>query len=319
MVSMARFFLPVVQPSGIEDCRTAHRRTLLTGIAKSLMQGSSPALNAFNLVNSELGCVSARIRQAVTSEIPALQQAAMYFFQRGAEGKRIRPTICLLVSSALSASVPPADHLTTVDLRPVSAVPLEVRRRQQRIAEIAELIHVASLLHDDVIDEADTRRGKVALNHFLGNKVAILAGDFLLARASMTLASLKDSEVVSLMSQILEDLISGEILQATASSSSLTMEHYLRKSYLKTASLLANACEAAAVVSNAGPPARRAAHDFGKNVGLAFQVGPHLFAFVLDLVQFFKPGITTFGAGLRSKPLAQPGKLRASSVSALIR
>jgi geranyl diphosphate synthase len=273
MSSMARFLVPPTQPTGVIDSNAPPRRTLLAGVARSLIRGTPPT-NPFALVNSELSCVSARIRRAVTSEIPALTQAAMYFFQSGAEGKRIRPTICLLVSSALSASVPPADHLTTVDLRPVSAVPLEVRRRQQRIAEIAELIHVASLLHDDVIDKADTRRGKAALNHFLGNKVAILAGDFLLARASMTLASLKDSEVVALMSQVLEDLISGEILQATASSSSLTsMEHYLRKSYLKTASLLANACEAAAVVSSAGAPARQAAHDFGKNLGLAFQVG----------------------------------------------
>lgn len=248
------------------------RRTLLAGIAQSLMAAPAP-VNPFALVKPELGCVSARIRQAVTTEIPALHQAATYFFQSGAEGKRIRPTICLLVSSALSPSPPPPDHATTVDLRPVSAVPLETRRRQQRIAEIAELIHVASLLHDDVIDGADTRRGRTALNHVLGNKVAILAGDFLLARASMTLASLKDSDVVTLMSQILEDLISGEILQATAAAAALTsMEHYLRKTYLKTASLMANACEAAAVVSDAGDGARRAAHDFGKNLGLAFQV-----------------------------------------------
>ena len=248
------------------------RRTLLAGIAQSLMAAPAP-INPFAMVKSELGCVSARIRAAVTTEIPALHQAATYFFQSGAEGKRIRPTICLLVSSALSPSPSPADHFTTVDTRPVSAVPLETRRRQQRVAEIAELIHVASLLHDDVIDGADTRRGRTALNHVLGNKVAILAGDFLLARASMTLASLKDSEVVTLMSQILEDLISGEILQATAATAALTsMEHYLRKTYLKTASLMANACEAAAVVSDAGDGARRAAHEFGKNLGLAFQV-----------------------------------------------
>lgn len=173
----------------------------------------------------------------------------------------------------MSAAPPPADHVHTADLRPVSTVPEEQRRRQQRIAEIAELIHVASLLHDDVIDDAETRRGKAALNHVLGNKVAILAGDFLLARASMTLASLKCTDVVTLMSQILEDLVSGEVLQATASAHSLTtMQHYLQKTYLKTASLMANACEAAAVVSDASATTRETAHRLGKNIGLAFQV-----------------------------------------------
>ena len=173
----------------------------------------------------------------------------------------------------LSPSAPPAEEIVTADLRPVSTVPVERRRRQQRIAEIAELIHVASLLHDDVLDDAETRRGKAALNHVLGNKVAILAGDFLLARASMTLASLKCSDVVTLMSQILEDLVSGEVLQATASPQALTsMDHYLRKTYLKTASLMANACEAAAVVSDASDARRALAHQFGKNLGLAFQV-----------------------------------------------
>ena len=83
------------------------------------------------------------------------------------------------------------------------------------LAEITELIHVASLLHDDVIDDSDSRRGLRALNSVLGNKVAILAGDFLLARASITLASLRDVEVIQLLSQVIEDLVSGEVLQVS--------------------------------------------------------------------------------------------------------
>lgn len=79
------------------------------------------------------------------------------------------------------------------DLAPPHHRPVEQRRRQQRIAEIAELIHVASLLHDDVLDDAETRRGILSLNAQSGNKLAILAGDFLLARASVTLASLQNT------------------------------------------------------------------------------------------------------------------------------
>ena len=80
------------------------------------------------------------------------------------------------------------------------------------------MIHVASLLHDDVIDDAETRRGLRSLNAFLGNKLAILAGDFLLARASVTLASLRNYEVIQLLSQVIEDLVSGEILQVQPSA-----------------------------------------------------------------------------------------------------
>ena len=75
------------------------------------------------------------------------------------------------------------------------------------------MIHVASLLHDDVIDSAETRRGLKALNSAMGNKIAILAGDFLLARASVSLASLRNTEVIELLSQVIEHLVSGEILQ----------------------------------------------------------------------------------------------------------
>lgn len=120
----------------------------------------------------------------------------------------------VLMASAFSAVLPSAD-LLTVDPSPVNHHPVDMRRRQQRIAEITEMIHVASLLHDDVIDNAETRRGMKALNSAMGNKIAILAGDFLLARASVSLASLRNTEVIELLSQVIEHLVSGEILQVT--------------------------------------------------------------------------------------------------------
>ena len=117
-----------------------------------------------------------------------------------------------------SAPGPSALQLAAQDSRHVAEMPnpdppAAACRRQQRIAEITEMIHVASLLHDDVIDNAETRRGLKSLNSFLGNKLAILAGDFLLARASVTLASLRNYQVIQLLSQVIEDLVSGEVLQ----------------------------------------------------------------------------------------------------------
>merc|ERR1712038_636644 len=91
---------------------------------------------------------------------------------------------------------------------------------QKRLAEISEMIHTASLFHDDVIDKAETRRGSPAVHQVFGNKMAILAGDYLLARASVFLARLRNVEVVETMSTIIEHLVRGEVMQMKGSSSS---------------------------------------------------------------------------------------------------
>jgi geranyl diphosphate synthase len=192
-------------------------------LASSCAAQASAALAAavkdpYSVVQQEVGVVAERLRHSVGSTVPALEDAAKYFFKAGVVGKQLRPTLSLLMASALSTSAP-ADHLT-VDTRPANEHAPELRRRQQRLAEISELIHVASLLHDDVIDEASTRRGISSLNAVVGNKRAILAGDFLLARASVSLAALRNSETVELMSEVLEHLVTGEIMQVGWASAS---------------------------------------------------------------------------------------------------
>lgn len=175
----------------------------------------------FSLVKDEVNAISERLLHSVASNIPKLNTAAEYFFRAGVQGKRLRPSLVMLMASALSPTPPAAEYLT-VDTRPASEHPPELRRREQRIAEIAELIHVASLLHDDVIDDATTRRGIMSVNASLGNKLAILAGDFLLARASVSSASLKISEVVELFSNVLESLVAGEVMQVRDSVMEVT-------------------------------------------------------------------------------------------------
>eukprot|EP00892_Ulva_mutabilis_P010191 jgi/Ulvmu1/7544/UM037_0088.1 len=290
-------------PCGLEPTG-GQSRLLTVGLARPQEHDQNNRVDSLHSIQDELKAVSERIRVAVTSEIPALQQAATYFFLSGSEGKRIRPSICLLLSSALASESPPEEQVLTADLRSVAVTPTEVRRRQQRIAEISELIHVASLLHDDVIDDADARRGKPALNHVMGNKVAILAGDFLLARASMTLASLQNTAVVTLMSQILEDLVSGEVLQATAARARLaSMDLYTEKTYLKTASLLANACKATAVLSHASTESCEASFQFGRNLGLAFQVTDDVLDFTSKGSILGKPALNDIKAGVITCPL----------------
>lgn len=127
-------------------------------------------VDPFGMTREELGVVAERMRRCIHTDLPQLGPAADYFFKLGASGKRLRSTILLLLSSRLAAG-PLAPELLTVDEAPARLHPTHARRRQQRLAEITELIHVASLLHDDVIDEAGTRRGVSAVNAVFGNKV----------------------------------------------------------------------------------------------------------------------------------------------------
>lgn len=120
---------------------------------------------------------------------------------------------------------------------------------QRRLAEITEMIHTASLFHDDVIDKATTRRNVSSVNQVFGNKLAILGGDFLLSRASVSLARLRNLEVVELLSVVIEHLVKGEIMQMKPSSSGRSqLEYYLKKNFYKTASLMGHSCLAAAVL-----------------------------------------------------------------------
>ena len=115
----------------------------------------------------------------------------------------------------------------------------------------SEMIHTASLLHDDVIDEADTRRGVKSVNKVFGVKLAILAGDFLLARSSVCLARLRSIETIELMSTAIEHLIKGEVMQmrnVDGRAEITPLEYYLRKNYYKTGSLMANSCKVVSTI-----------------------------------------------------------------------
>ncbi|KAI8556595.1 hypothetical protein RHMOL_Rhmol05G0266400 [Rhododendron molle] len=132
---------------------------------------------------------------------------------------------------------------------------------------------VASLLHDDILDDADTRRGIGSLNFVMGNKLAVLAGDFLLSRACVALASLNNTEVVSLLATAVEHLVTGETMQMTITSEQrCSMEYYLQKTYCKTASLISKSCKAIALLAGQTTEVSMLAYEYGKNLGLAFQL-----------------------------------------------
>lgn len=141
------------------------------------------------------------------------------------------------------------------------------------VAQITEIIHTATLLHDDVIDEADSRRSHPSVNHNWSNKAAIITGDYLLSRASKMMTSLKSFDLINVYADVLENLCAGEIDQTKGLyNPSITLETYLKKSELKTAALFAAACMTGAIAANASPSEVQVLKRFATLFGTGFQV-----------------------------------------------
>ncbi|KAL7223297.1 hypothetical protein ACSBR1_024870 [Camellia fascicularis] len=233
-------------------------------------------LDPFSLVESELYILASRLRSMVVAEVPKLASAAEYFFKMGVEGKRFRPTVLLLMATALNIPIPgPASDDELVD-----AISTELRNRQQRIAEITEMIHVASLLHDDVLDDADTRRGIGSLNFVMGNKV------------------------VSLLATVVEHLVTGETMQMTTTSEQrCSMEYYLQKTYYKTASLISNSCKAIALLAGQTAEVSMLAYEYGKNLGLAYQLIDDVLDFTGTSTSLGKGSLSDIRHGIVTAPI----------------
>ncbi|KAK8701345.1 hypothetical protein V6N13_019733 [Hibiscus sabdariffa] len=269
-----------------------------TDSSLAFMEGKE-RLDPFSIVADELSLIATRLRSMVAAEVPNLASAAEYFFKIGAEGKRFRPTVLLLMATALNVRIPELPPAGVGD-----TLPIDLRTRQQRIAEITEMIHVASLLHDDVLDDADTRRGVGSLNAVMGNKLAVLAGDFLLSRACLTLASLKNTEVVTLIATVVENLVTGETMQlTTASTQRFSMEYYMQKTYNKTASLMSNSCKSVAILAGHTAEVAKLAFEYGKNLGLAFQLIDDVLDFTGTSASLGKGSLSDIRHGIITAPI----------------
>ncbi len=178
--------------------------------------------------------------------------------------------------------------------------------KQLQLGQITEMIHVASLIHDDVLDEADTRRGGKAVHAMYTNKVAVLAGDYLLARASVLLARLQHFQVVEVMASALDALVQGEIMQARSKKEEqLDMVYYLRKSYFKTASLICSSCKSAALLAGYDEqhPTTQAAEEFGYHLGMAYQIVDDILDFTGASAGLGKPAQADLHLGLATAPI----------------
>ncbi|KAG0259038.1 coq1 putative hexaprenyl diphosphate synthase [Actinomortierella ambigua] len=184
---------------------------------------------------------------------------------------------------------------------------------QRRLGEIVEMIHTASLLHDDVVDGADKRRNLTSANEAFGNKMAVLGGDFLLARASLALARLRNHEVTELISTVIANLVEGEFMQLrngqvengrmNGRKHMTTFEYYMEKTYMKTASLISKSCRSSAVLGGATDEVCDIAYIYGKNLGLAFQLVDDMLDFTVTSDEFGKPVGADLKLGLATAPV----------------
>lgn len=240
------------------------------------------ATSLFSPVEADLRLLTENLKQLIGARHPILFAAAEHLF--GAKGKRLRPAIVLLISRA-----------TTPDQ--------DITLKHRRLAEITEMIHTASLVHDDVVDEAGLRRGVPTVHTSFGNRVAVLAGDFLFAQSSWYLANLDNLAVVKLLSEVIMDLAEGEIQQGlNRFDTSLSIEAYLEKSYFKTASLIANSSKSAGLLSGVSPEMAMNLYNYGRNIGLAFQIVDDILDFTGSADTLGKPA----GSDLQSGNLTAP-------------
>jgi len=157
-----------------------------------------------------------------------------------------------------------------------------------------------------VLDEADTRRGGEAVHKMYSNKVAVLAGDYLLARASVLLAKLEEINVVQIMASALDSLVQGEIMQIkSAPGDVLEMKYYLKKSYYKTSSLICYACKSCAILGghDVDSAITKAAEKFGFHFGLAYQIVDDILDFTGTSESLGKPAMADVSLGLATAPI----------------
>ena len=189
------------------------------------------------------------IMENMNSSVPLISQLAGYIISSG--GKRIRPLLTLSTSKLCQYN----------GLRHVN------------LAACIEFIHTATLLHDDVVDESKKRRGKASANYVWNNKSSILVGDFLLSKAFRLMIKDGSDQCLEIISKASVEISQGEVLQLESCNQIDTPEsNYLKIIEAKTASLFCAACTVSGIISKIDNPKQQALNDFGKNIGMAFQI-----------------------------------------------
>ena len=183
-----------------------------------------------------------------TADLPDLNDLLSYVFS--SEGKLTRPALTLLASDFNQCD---EEKIITM-------------------ASAVEMLHVASLIHDDTVDEAEKRRGKTTVNNQFGDYTAVLLGDYIFAASATYVCETKNIYVIKRFSQTIMDLSYGQLMETSKIEDLIKIENYMKRIYLKTASLFTTSGESGAILSGASDSTVKAIKNYSQNIGLAFQI-----------------------------------------------
>jgi octaprenyl-diphosphate synthase len=216
---------------------------------------------AKKIIGKELELFEMHFKEAVKSRVSLLDRIMQYIVKR--KGKQMRPMFVLL-SAKLNGEINDASY---------------------RAASLVELLHTATLVHDDVVDDALERRGFFSINALWKNKIAVLVGDYLLSKGLLLSLENKDFETLTILSDAVKKMSEGELLQMEKTRNlNFDESVYYEIIYGKTASLLASSCAAGASSVTKDPEQVQKMKDFGEYVGMAFQIKDDLFDYGDELI-----------------------------------
>ena len=238
-----------------------------------------PITHLWDLYCDDFNRIEAQLREDLWSEVPLIKEVGSYILDSG--GKRFRPLL-LLLSSRLCGYQ---------------------GKEVYSLAEIVELIHTATLLHDDVVDNAEVRRGRSAAHQLWGNKASILVGDYLYTRALNRAVNLKNQEINETLSKAVMLMCKGEVTQLVhAKEVFISEKEYLETIKDKTAVLISATCRLGGILGNLSDGKKDALSNFGLNIGIAFQLADDTLDYAADMKKFGK----SLGNDLRNGKITLP-------------
>jgi octaprenyl-diphosphate synthase len=250
----------------------------------------------FAPIVSDMQAVDAVIRARLDSEVVLIRTIGDYIV--GAGGKRMRPAVVLLVANALGYQG--VNH--------------------HRLAAVVEFIHTATLLHDDVVDESDMRRGRETANAVFGNAASVLVGDYLYSRSFEMMVETDSMAAMAVLSAATTVIAEGEVLQLlNVHDPDVSLDRYLRVVRYKTAKLFEAAAEVGAIISGASPELQTAAASYGRHVGTAFQLIDDVLDYSGDVQTLGKNVGDDLREGKPTLPLIRVMEVGTAAQRALIR
>ena len=212
------------------------------------------------LIRPDMARLNEVVRTTLHSEVPLVNQVAEYLINAG--GKRLRPAIHLLLTRALQKTCPDTAYT---------------------LAAVVEFIHTSTLLHDDVVDESDLRRGRQTANALFGNAASVLVGDFLYSRSFQMMVSVQSMRVMEILADATNVIAEGEVLQLlNVHDPDVTEARYMQVIHYKTARLFEASAQLSAVMSACTPEQENACAAYGRHLGAAFQLADDILDYAGD-------------------------------------